>query len=100
MLTREIIRRKAMEYGADLVGFGDIRYYEGVDPQRNPLSFLPTAKTISFLIGSEGGLAEEEAALWQEHGIPAISLGKRILRTENAAAYVLPVLFYKSQTEV
>ena len=46
MLTREIIRRKAMEYGADLCGFGDIRHYEGTDPQRNPLSFLPNAKTI------------------------------------------------------
>ena len=46
MLTREIIRQKAKEYGADLCGFGDIRRYEDIDPQRNPLSFLPTAKTI------------------------------------------------------
>ena len=46
MLTREIIRQKAKEYGADLCGFGDIRHYEDVDPQRSPLSFLPAAKTI------------------------------------------------------
>ncbi len=64
------------------------------------ISELPVAKEISFLIGSEGGLSEEECALWQSKGIPAITLGKRILRTENAAAFVVPVLFYKSQTEV
>lgn len=60
---------------------------------------LPLAKEISFLIGSEGGFSTEECALWESRGITSISLGKRILRTENAAAYILPVLFYKSQTE-
>jgi len=67
--------------------------------QTKTLADLPTAQRISFLIGSEGGLSEEEAALWQSKGITAVSLGKRILRTENAATYVLPVLAYKSQTE-
>lgn len=61
---------------------------------------LPVAKEISFLIGSEGGLSEEEQKMWEQKGIPAITLGTRILRTENAAAYVVPVLFYKLQTEV
>lgn len=64
------------------------------------LASLPTADEIAFLIGSEGGLSENEAKLWQTAGLGAVSLGERILRTENAAAYVLPVLFYKSQTEV
>ena len=68
--------------------------------QKHTLANLPATDEYSFLIGSEGGLAEEEAALWEQAGIPAISLGSRILRTENAAAYVLPVLFYKQQTEV
>lgn len=79
---------------------------------KNPLSFvcyeketcntianLPAAKEISFLIGSEGGFADEECALWQSKKIPSVTLGKRILRTENAAAYVLPMLAYKSQIE-
>ena len=68
--------------------------------QQRGLNTLPPAEEIAFLIGSEGGLAEEECALWQQRGIPAVSLGTRILRTENAAAYVMPVLFYKAQTEV
>ena len=66
----------------------------------NTLAALPASDEIAFLIGSEGGLSEAEAKLWQAAGLNAVTLGERILRTENAAAYVLPVLFYKSQTEV
>ncbi len=68
--------------------------------EKGTLAALPLAESISFLIGSEGGLAPEEKELWEQKGIPAVTLGKRILRTENAAPYVLPILFYKSQTEV
>lgn len=67
--------------------------------QTRSLANLPAGEEYAFLIGSEGGLAEEEAALWEQACIPAVTLGTRILRTENAAAYVLPVLFYKQQTE-
>ncbi len=44
---------------------------------------------ISFFIGPEGGIAPEEIALARENGINICSLGKRILRTETASAYVL-----------
>lgn len=67
---------------------------------RRTAAELTVAENIAFLIGSEGGLSEEEKALWEQKNIPAITLGERILRTENAAACVVPVLFYKSQTEV
>ena len=65
--------------------------------ENRTLADLSVAEEISFLIGSEGGLADEECTQWQRLGIPSVSLGERILRTENAAAYVLPVLFYKSK---
>ena len=68
--------------------------------QEQSLCQIPMTENISFLVGSEGGLAEEEATLWQQKGIAQVTLGKRILRTENAAAYVLPILHYKSMTEV
>lgn len=51
--------------------------------------FLPVDKKpgdISFLIGPEGGLSEEEAALFRGH---TCSLGNRILRTETASSFVL-----------
>ena len=46
MINAEIIKRKALEYGAAAVGIGDIRLFEGVEKQRDPLEILPDAKCI------------------------------------------------------
>lgn len=43
------------------------------------------AKNIALLVGPEGGLSVEEAALAAAHGFIAASLGPRILRAETAA---------------
>ncbi len=58
---------------------------------------LPVGKEpeISVVIGSEGGfsLAEVEAA--KAAGMISVGLGKRILRTETAASFVLSCLVYE-----
>lgn len=46
MLTAELIKEKARDYGADLVGIGDIAGFAGEDPQRNPLQILPEARCV------------------------------------------------------
>lgn len=46
MFNSEYIKKKAHEFGATLCGIGDIKYYDGDNPQRNPLSILPHAKCI------------------------------------------------------
>lgn len=46
MLTSELIKQKAMEFGADIVGIGDIKLYDGTIPQRDPKSILPQAKCV------------------------------------------------------
>lgn len=46
MLNSEIIKKKALEFGADLVGIGDITLFAGTNPQRDPLQILPKAKCI------------------------------------------------------
>ena len=66
--------------------------YENETKRR--ISDIPLSGDIGFLIGPEGGLAPEEAAVWEAAGLPAVTLGRRILRTENAAAFVLPILHY------
>ena len=43
----------------------------------------------AFIIGPEGGISEKEAAYCEGKNIPAITLGKRILRTETAAIAVV-----------
>lgn len=44
MLTAQMIKEKARELGASVCGIGKI--YEEKDPQRDPLSILPKAKSI------------------------------------------------------
>ena len=52
-------------------------------------------KSISIMIGSEGGFDEDEVSYLVKEGFSLVSLGKRILRCETAAIYSLSVLAYK-----
>ena len=56
--------------------------------------FLPkeAPREIAFLVGPEGGLSPEEVVMAKDAGIMPVSLGKRILRTETAAPFVLALL--------
>ena len=56
---------------------------------------LPTCPKIGIVVGSEGGFSPEEAAKAQEVGMKMTGLGKRILRTETAAPFVLGCLVYR-----
>lgn len=46
MLTSELIKAKAKEFGADLCGIGDISLYAGTAPQRDPRLILPRARCV------------------------------------------------------
>lgn len=50
--------------------------------------------TVSIVIGSEGGFSIPEMQYAKEQGAVLCGLGKRILRTETAAAFVLGCLVY------
>ena len=49
----------------------------------------------TIMIGSEGGFSPEEAARAEAAGMKMTGLGKRILRTETAAPFVLGCLVYR-----
>lgn len=51
-------------------------------------------KSITILIGPEGGFSEEEINNLVNQGFIRTSLGKRILRAETAAMYALSVIGY------
>ena len=55
---------------------------------------LEKGKSISILIGPEGGFSEQEINHLTEQGFIRTSLGKRILRAETAAIYALSVIGY------
>ncbi|MBE6411814.1 MAG: hypothetical protein E7036_04595 [Opitutales bacterium] len=46
MLDAKTIKEKAIEFGASVVGIGDIKYFEGTIPQRDPKQILPNAKCV------------------------------------------------------
>jgi epoxyqueuosine reductase QueG len=46
MLDAKTIKEKAIEFGASVVGIGDIKYFEGTNPQRDPKQILPNAKCV------------------------------------------------------
>ena len=46
MLNAQLIKEKAREYGAALVGIGDISRFAGQPAQRDPLQILPGAKCV------------------------------------------------------
>lgn len=64
--------------------------------EANPLRLLKERqndlRSVLLVIGPEGGFAPEEAALALNHGFQAVTLGKRILRTETAALAVLSIV--------
>ncbi len=46
MINSEIIKAKAKEYGADIVGIGDISRYQDTKPEHDPRSIFPAAKCV------------------------------------------------------
>jgi 16S rRNA (uracil1498-N3)-methyltransferase len=52
-----------------------------------PASLLqnPRSANITLLVGSEGGLTDQEVKFAEQHGFIGVRLGPRILRTETAA---------------
>ena len=77
--------------------FSDINYvaYEKDASKTNEIfEGLTKGKSISILVGPEGGFSEQEINNLTNQGFIRTSLGKRILRAETAAIYALSVLGY------
>lgn len=58
------------------------------------LNQYPEVKSITFIIGSEGGFSQAEVEYAKESGFLCVSLGKRILRAETAAMAVVNITHY------
>ena len=78
---------------ASLLADTNLLAYEKVAGETKDILSLVNDKSVSIMIGPEGGFSEEEVkALKDKYGFQLISLGKRILRTETAAIYALSVI--------
>ena len=77
--------------------FSDLNYvaYEkDANDVEGSFKGLEKGKSVTILVGPEGGFSEDEINMLVEQGFIRTSLGKRILRAETAAIYGLSVIGY------
>ena len=67
---------------------------DGATSLREVLSAASDAKSISVIVGCEGGFSIAEAEAAANVGLKTINLGPRILRCETAPLYVLSAISY------
>lgn len=70
---------------------------DGMKATADCISKIKGGMKIGVLIGPEGGFDEKEIEICREKGFKAISLGKRILRTETAAITSISMLMLYSE---
>ncbi len=67
---------------------------EGTTPLNKVLPACQPGGNILLVIGPEGGFEPEEVEIAMASGMKAVSLGRRILRTETASLYGLAAISY------
>ncbi len=63
---------------------------------RSLMQGKPSFRTAALITGPEGGFSPEEAELALAAGIPAVTLGNRILRCETAPLCALAAVMYET----
>ena len=67
---------------------------EGMKETVRILEEIAPGQSVGIFIGPEGGFEEEEVERAKAAGAHAVTLGKRILRTETAGLTALSILMY------
>ncbi len=67
---------------------------EGMQETKEVISSIQPGQSVGIFIGPEGGFETEEVEAAIAAGASAITLGKRILRTETAGLTTLSILMY------
>lgn len=82
------------EYSSILVAY---EAFDDYNILRNSIASYNKGDKIAIVIGPEGGIDAEEIEFLKQNQAICVSLGKRILRTENAANFVMSVLTYERE---
>ena len=72
---------------------------EGMAETKRLIQNIRPGQSVGIFIGPEGGFEKEEVELAEAEGARAITLGKRILRTETAGLAILSVLMFHLEEE-
>lgn len=87
--------QEALAYAKDMeVKLLPYELAEGMERTKKLIEGISPGQRVAILIGPEGGFAPEEVVLAEQAGFEAVTLGKRILRTETAGMALLSILMY------
>jgi 16S rRNA (uracil1498-N3)-methyltransferase len=92
--------KEAMQYASNLdVVLVPYELADGMDETRHIVESIEPGQSIGIFIGPEGGFETEEVEVALGNGAKAITLGKRILRTETAGLTTLSILMYHLESK-
>jgi 16S rRNA (uracil1498-N3)-methyltransferase len=92
--------KEAMQYAKELdVVLIPYELAEGMEETRQIIEAIQPGQSVGIFIGPEGGFETEEVEYAISQGAKAITLGKRILRTETAGLTTLSILMYHLECE-
>ena len=80
----------------DLEKYKSENNYICYESSRN-IADVDTGRSVTYVIGPEGGFEDREYEKIKDMGFEPISLGKRILRAETAAIYMTSIIVGKCQ---
>lgn len=87
--------KQAVAYANDMeVKLLPYELAEGMAKTKELVQGIKEGQQIAIFIGPEGGFAPEEVEVAGQDGFEAVTLGKRILRTETAGMTLLSILMY------
>ena len=85
--------KEALEYAAQMeLGLIPYEKAKGMTYTREIMNKIPLCKSVGIMIGPEGGFEEAETEQALVYGMHAITLGRRILRTETAGITALSMM--------
>ena len=94
-VTQVMSWKEALEYAKALdVILIPYELAEGMAETKRIISTIEKGQSVGIFIGPEGGFETAEVESAMEMGAKAITLGKRILRTETAGLTTLSILMY------
>ena len=73
---------------------------EGMKETKEIIESIVPGQSVGIFIGPEGGFEKEEEELALEWGAKAVTLGRRILRTETAGLAMLSVLMFRLEESI
>lgn len=94
----EISQPTSFDTALDMASESELKLFcyegDGTASLKKVLNENSGVRSVSVVVGSEGGFSLDEVKKAQEKGLTPINLGPRILRCETAPIYVLSAISY------